>query len=170
MKLRFCPATAVVVAASLLAPVARGTVLVYEGFHPADYNNVSASGNVEANTTFTAGHTVGIASSGWNKMNGTQIRVFGSDFGLALPQSMTDAGFTAIGGSIGLNPANNNTGMRAMNHALVSNTLKVGSGTNLHVRMLLNLESAAAGKLSAMAAPTSNGGNYFGAGFTQSDG
>ena len=112
----------------LLGTVANATVLVYEGFHPADYNNVAAGSHLQANTTFTAGHTIGIASSGWNNMNGSQIRVFGENFGLALPQSMTDGGFTAIGGSIGLNPSSNNADMRAMNHALASGVLNAFAG------------------------------------------
>ena len=98
----------------------QGTVLVYEGFHPEDYGNVAAGSNVAASDpTFTAGHTIGIASSKWNKMSGTQIRVFGSNFGLELPQVMTDFGFAAIGGSIGCNPASNKSEMRAMNFSAV---------------------------------------------------
>ena len=97
-------------------------------------------------------------------MNGTQIRVFGSDFGLDLPQSMMDAGFTALGGSIGCNPSSNNGDMRAMNHALASKVLNVTDGT-LYVRMLVNLESAAAGKLSARSALVGNDGNYYACGF-----
>ena len=154
-----------VVLAALLAPAARGTVLVYDGFHPADYNNVAAGVHVQASTTFAAGHTTGIGSSGWSGMGGTQIRVFGENYGLALPSKMTDAGFTALGGSIGCNPSSNNADMRAMNHALASNALKASAGTNLYVRMLLNVDATAAGKLSAMSAPASSSGKYFGAGF-----
>ena len=55
MKLRFLLAATALLSA--LAPAARGTVLVYDGFHPADYNNVPADGNNQVNTTFTAGHT-----------------------------------------------------------------------------------------------------------------
>jgi hypothetical protein len=163
MKLRFLPA--VVTLLSLLAPAAHGTVLVYEGFHPADYNNVAATGNIEASTTFTAGHTIGIASSKWNKMNGTQIRVFGENYGLALPQAMTDFGFTATGGSIGCNPSSDNTDMRAMNHALASGALHASAGTNLYVRMLLNLDATAAGKLTARSSLVGNAGNYYACGF-----
>jgi hypothetical protein len=162
MKLRFLPAVATLLA--LLAP-ARGEVLVYEGFHPADYNNVAANGNIEASTTFTAGHTIGIASSKWNKMSGTQIRVFGENFGLAIPQAMTDFGFTAIGGSIGCNPSSDNSTMRAMYHTLASGALHASAGTNLYVRMLLNLDANAAAKLTARSALVGNAGNYYACGF-----
>ncbi len=153
-----------ILSAVLVAFASHGTVLVYEGFHPADYGNVSASGNVQANTTFTAGHTIGFSTSGWSGMSGTQVRIFGENFGLALPQTMTDAGFTAIGGSIGLNPSNNNAGMRAMNHALASKVLNLTDGT-LHVRMLVNLESAAAARLTARSTLVGNDGNYYACGF-----
>ena len=96
----------------------QGEVLVYEGFHPEDYNNVSASGNVQANTTFKTNHTIGISTSGWNGMNGTKVRVFGENFGLEFPQKMKDAGFAAIGGSVGMDPSDNNGKMRAMYHSL----------------------------------------------------
>ena len=158
--------------AVLVAFASRGTVLVYEGFHPADYNNVGSGSNVAAgDATFTAGHTTGIASGKWSKMNGTQIRVFGENYGLALPSAMTDAGFTAHGGSIGCNPASNNTDMRAMSHTLVTGTLKAVAGTTLYVRMLLNVDATAAGKLIAVGTPpVGTSGNYYGCGFTQSDG
>ena len=155
-----------ILSAVLVAFASHGTVLVYEGFHPADYNNVAAGGNVQANTTYTAGHTTGFGSSGWSGMGGTQIRVFGENYGLTLPSIMTDAGFTAIGGAIGLNPSSNSADMRAMHHALASNTLKASAGTTLYVRMLLNVDATAAGKLSAVSAPpTGTSGNYFGCGF-----
>ena len=162
MKLRFLPAVPLLL--SLLAPAARGEVLVYEGFHPADYNNVAADDHIQANTTFTANHTVGISSSKWSSMNGTQVRVFGENFGLALPQTMMDAGFTAIGGAIGCNPKSDNSEMRAMNHALASKVLNVTSGT-LYVRVLVNLDSAAAGKLTARSELVGNAGNYYACGF-----
>jgi len=156
-------------AAFLCLRAGHADVLVYEGFHPADYGNVAADGNVQANTPFSAGHTIGFAATGWNGMNGTQVRVFGENYGLALPQAMTDAGFAATGGSVGLNPGSNSSEMRAMNHALASDALKTNSAT-LYFRMLLNLDSVAAGKLSASSAPSSAAGRYFGCGFTQSDG
>ena len=152
------------------ALLAHGEILVYEGFHPADYGNVFANGNVAAgDATFTAEHTVGIASAKWDKMNGTQIRIFGADFGLALPSVMTDAGFTPTGGAIGCNPSSNNSDMRAMYHTLASGALNASAGTTLYVRMLLNVDATAAGKLSATAAPAGNAGNYYGFGFTQAD-
>ena len=143
----------------------QGEVLVYDGFHSADYNNVAADKNVEASTTFTAGHTIGIGSSKWNKMSGTQIRVFGENYGLSIPQAMADFGFTAIGGSIGCNPGSNNSQMRAMYHALDSGALHASAGTNLYVRMLLNLDANAAGKLTARDELVTNAGNYYACGF-----
>lgn len=143
----------------------QGEVLVYDGFHSADYNNVAADKNVEASTTFTAGHTIGIGSSKWNKMSGTQIRVFGENYGLSIPQAMTDFGFTAIGGSIGCNPGSDNSQMRAMYHALNSGALHASAGTNLYVRMLLNLDANAADKLTARDELVTNAGNYYACGF-----
>ena len=165
MKRKILPAILCAIAALCLISTARATVLVYEGFHPEDYNNVSSNGNIQANTTFTANHTVGISSSKWNSMNGTQIRVFGEDFGLALHQTMIDAGFAAIGGSIGCNPNSNSSDMRAMNHALASKVLNVTNGT-LYVRVLVNLDSVAAGKLTARNELVGNAGNYYACGFS----
>ena len=164
-----CPMLAFRLSALVLFAAAafstQGEVLVYDGFHSADYNNVAADKNVEASTTFTAGHTIGIGSSKWNKMSGTQIRVFGEDYGLSIPQAMTDFGFTAIGGSIGCNPGSNNSQMRAMYHALNSGALHASAGTNLYVRMLLNLDAKAAGKLTARDELVTNAGNYYACGF-----
>ena len=149
---------------ALLAPVARGTVLVYEGFHPADYNNVAAGGSVTASDPTPAGnYTIGVSTAKWNAMGGSQIQVFGSNYGLSLPAVMTAAGFSVVGGSIGLNPVNNSSDHRAMSHALAANVLKVSSGT-LYVRMLLNLDSTAAGKLAGGATLAEKGGGYFGFG------
>ena len=164
-----CPMLAFRLSALVLFAAAafstQGEVLVYDGFHSADYNNVAADKNVEASTTFTAGHTIGIGSSKWNKMSGTQIRVFGENYGLSIPQAMTDFGFTAIGGSIGCNPGSNNSQMRAMYHALNSGALHASAGTNLYVRMLLNLDAKAAGKLTARDELVTNAGNYYACGF-----
>ena len=53
-----------------------------------------------------------------------------------------------------------------MRHALAENkTLAAGAGTNLYVRMLLNLDSTAAGKLVAGDNLENKSGGYFGAGF-----
>ncbi len=143
----------------------RATVLVYEGFHPADYNNVAAGGNVTASDpTPTGTNTIGVSTAKWNAMGGSQIKVFGENYGLALPTAMTDAGFTAQGGSIGLNPGSANKAHRAMSHNLVANTLKVSSGT-LYFRMLLNLDAKAAGQLNAGASLSQKDGGYFGFGF-----
>ena len=143
----------------------QGTVLVYEGFHPEDYNNVAASDNVQANTTFKTNHTIGISTSGWNGMSGTKVRVFGENFGLAFPQKMTDAGFAAIGGSVGMSPSDNNGTMRSMYHSLATGVLHASAGTNLYVRMLVNLESAAGARLTKRNKLVANDGNYYACGF-----
>ena len=52
----------------------QGEVLVYEGFHPEDYNNVAASGEVQVNTTFTAGHTIGVSTSKWGGPSGAMTK------------------------------------------------------------------------------------------------
>ena len=167
MKLRFLLAATALLSA--LAPAARGTVLVYDGFHPADYNNVPADGNNQVNTTFTAGHTVGISSSTWGGPGGAMIKVYGENYGLSFSQRMVAHGFTAIGGSVGMTPSENNAGMRAKCHNLASNVLKASAGTNLYFRVLLNVDSTAAGKLTAVSDPASASAKYFGAGFAQSD-
>ena len=76
---------------------------------------------------------------------------------------MTASGFTATGGAIGLNPSNNDGALRAMYHDLATDALKVSSGS-LYVRMLLNLDSTAAAKLSAGETLTNKSGGYFGLG------
>ena len=45
MNRRMLPAIFCAVAVLCLISTARATVLVYEGFHPEDYNNVAAGGN-----------------------------------------------------------------------------------------------------------------------------
>ena len=152
---------------------AQGTVLVYEGFHTNDYGKVSATGNKTASDcTLTGNYTTGVTygSNGkWAAQNGSQIKVFGANYGLGLPKVMTDAAFTAVGGSIGLNPSENSTALRAMYHNLVSQTLNVSSGT-LYFRMLLNIDSADAGKLAKKAALSNADGGYFGFGFCTGSG
>ena len=163
--------SAILCAAAALCslPAARATVLVYEGFHPEDYNNVAAGGNVTASDcTLTGNNTTGVtygstAANKWNGMGGTQIKVYGESYGLALPSVMTGAGFTAHGGSIGTNPGGNDSQLRAMRHALASEVLKVSEG-KLYVRMLLNIDSKAAGKLSSNDAFSDTSGGYYGFG------
>ena len=163
--------SAILCAAAALCSIstARATVLVYEGFHPEDYNNVAAGGNVTASDcTLTGTNTTGVtygstAANKWNGMGGTQIKVYGENYGLALPSVMTGAGFTAHGGSIGTNPEGNDSQLRAMRHALASEVLKVSEG-KLYVRMLLNIDSKAAGKLSFNDALSDASGGYYGFG------
>ena len=167
MNRRMLPAIFCAVAALCSIPAAHAEVLVYEGFHPEDYSNVAADKNVQANGhTATGNHTIGVSTASWSGMGGTMVRVFGANFGLALPSEMTTAGFSAVGGAVGLNPSQNNAEFRAMRHQLADDKpLAAGAGTNLYVRMLLNLDSTAAGKLVAGDKLENKSGGYFGAGF-----
>jgi hypothetical protein len=153
------------IACALAAPEARGNVLVYEGFHPADYNNVGDNTQMTPNANVSNNHSVGFKAGNW-AMNGSQPKVYGANFGLALPAAMTAANFSTVGGSIGLNPDNNHSDLRSTSHDLVSGKLNVSTGT-LYVRMLLNLDSKAAGKLVAGASLARKSGSYFGFGLTQ---
>ena len=167
MNRRILPAILCAIAALCSISAARATVLVYEGFHSEDYSNVAADKNVQANGhTATGDHTIGVSTESWSGMGGTMVRVFGANFGLDLPSEMTTAGFSAVGGAVGLNPSQNNAEFRAMRHPLADNkTLAAGAGTNLYVRMLLNLDSTAAEMLAAGDKLENKNGGYFGAGF-----
>lgn len=167
MNRRMLPAIFCAVAVLCSIPAAHAKVLVYEGFHSEDYSNVAADKNVQANGhTATGNHTIGVSTASWSGMGGTMVRVFGANFGLALPPEMTTAGFSAVGGAVGLNPSQNNAEFRAMRHPLADNkTLAAGAGTNLYVRMLLNLDSTAAEMLAAGDKLENKNGGYFGAGF-----
>ena len=152
--------------ASVLAAFSvRAEVLVYEGFHSADYNNVGDNTQMTPNANVSNNHSVGFKAGNW-AMNGSQPRVYGANFGLALPAAMAAANFSTVGGSIGLNPDNNHSDLRSTSHDLVSGKLNVSTGT-LYVRMLLNLDSNAAGKLVAGASLARKSGGYFGFGLTQ---
>ena len=169
LKSRFArglfPLVAALLAFALAAPDARGNVLVYEGFHPADYNNVGDNTQMTpSDANVTGDHTVGLATGAW-QMNGSQPKVYGTSRGLVLPSAMTDAGFAVLGGSIGLNPGENNKVLRSTSHGLVDGTLNVSSGT-LYVRALLNLDSKAATKLDAGESLAQKDGGYFGFGLT----
>ena len=147
--------------------IAQATVLVYEGFNPADYKNVEAGGNVGAHEGKTTGeYTIGLTQSSWNRMNGTQIRVFGENRGLTLSEYMISKGFAHQGGSIALNPFSNSSDLRSMYHTLETDVLKVADG-KLYVRMLLNIDEKAAGKLKQQSGVNQVSGGYFGCGFTQ---
>ena len=158
-------ATFLAVAFALTGGIAHAKVLVYEGFHSADYNNVGANTQMTPNANVSNNHSVGFAAGNW-AMNGSQPKVYGANFGLALPTAMTSANFSTVGGSIGLNPDSNHSDLRSTSHDLVSGKLNVSTGT-LYVRMLLNLDSKAAGKLVAGASLARKSGGYFGFGLTQ---
>lgn len=158
-------ATFLAVAFALTGGMAHAKVLVYEGFHPADYNNVDDNTQMTpSDANVTGDHTVGLATGAW-QMSGSQPKVYGTSRGLVLPSAMTDAGFAVLGGSIGLNPGENNKALRSTSHGLVDGTLNVSSGS-LYVRALINLDSKAATKLDAGESLAQKDGGYFGFGLT----
>ena len=165
MKLRFLPAVAIPL--SLLAPAARGTVLVYEGFHQGDWTGITATGSQQIHKATTTGdYSTGFtAGSKWSMADSTtQILVSGTDDGLSLPAVMTAKGFTTCGGAAQSNPGQNNAEHRGGRHDFASNTLKVSSGT-LYVRALVRLTAPAAAQLASVATPAGNAnGSYFGFG------
>ena len=82
------PLMAALFACALAAPSALGGVLVYEGFHPSDYNSVVDNVQMTpSGANVTGDHTVGIATGAWH-MNGSIPKVYGTNFGLALPTEM----------------------------------------------------------------------------------
>ena len=153
------------VAFALTGGMAHAKVLVYEGFHKTDYNNVGDNTQMTPDANVSNNHSVGFKAGNW-AMNGSQPKVYGANFGLALPSAMTAANFPAVGGSIGFNPGNNSSDLRSTSHDLVSGKLNVSTGT-LYVRMLLNLDSKAADKLVAGDSLARKSGGYFGFGLTQ---
>ena len=155
------------VAALCSISTARGTILVYEGFHQGDWTGITATGSQQINKATTTGNystgfTVG---SKWSMADSTtQISVSGTDYGLSLPAVMTAKGFTTCGGAAQCNLGSDNNELRGGRHDFSSNTLKVSSGT-LYVRALLRLTAPAAAKLNSVATPASNAnGSYFGFG------
>ena len=144
------------VAALCSISTARGTILVYEGFHQGDWTGITATGS----QTIQDGTTTGNYSSGfavgskWSMAdNTTQISVSG-----------TAKGFTTCGGAAQCNPGQNSSELRGGRHDFASNTLKVSSGT-LYVRALVRLTASAAAKLNSVATPDGNAdGSYFGFG------
>lgn len=88
MKRAYTTLSTALIACAFAAPDARGNVLVYEGFHPADYNNVGDNTQMTpSGANVTGDHTVGIATGAWH-MNGSIPKVYGTNFGLALPTEM----------------------------------------------------------------------------------
>ena len=155
---------------ALLAPAARGTVLVYEGFHEGDWTGITATGGQQLQNGKTTGnYTTGFAvNSKWSVADTTtQLSVSGTDYGLSLPAIMTAKGFATCGGAVQCNPSGNNSQLRGGCHAFTNNTLKVSSGT-LYVRALLRLTSSAAAKLYSVSAPGNSDGAYFGFGLSGS--
>ncbi len=161
------PILHLVVFAALLAPAARGTVLIYEGFHQGDWTGITATGSQQIHKATTTGNysTGFTAGSKWSMADSTtQIYVSGTDDGLSLPAIMTAKGFTTCGGAAQCNTGSNNSQLRGGRHDFASNTLKVSSGT-LYLRALLRLTAPAAAKLTSVATPAGNAdGSYFGFG------
>ena len=164
------PTTRIVVAgaiATMLFAAVRAELIVYEGFSATDYGiKEDADATTLNSMTVVGADNVGFtAQTSWSGMGGSQIKVYGSLLGLDYPQCMKDEGFTAVGGSCGTNPDASNGEMRAMNHTLAANTLKLSEGT-LAMSMLVNADATALGKLSAKT--DLSGGSYYGFGVCQS--
>ena len=161
-------ATFLAALSALVGSTARAEVLVYEGFHPEDYNNVTAAAaqNLCANNvSLTGTHTTGFdAKTRWTGA-GTQICAYGANLGLDIPAIMCSAGFSAIGGAAGCNPGSNATEHRSAYHALANGNAFATSGTSLFVRMLVNVDSSAAEKLAKKDALSNASGGYYGCGF-----
>ena len=144
---------------------ARATVLVYEGFHAADYGNKTGSNSTTASNGNTTGdYTVGVALGGWSANGTSTVRVTGPANGLALPGAMTDAGFTAVGCAIGMSTESTKNTMKCMYHNLTEGALGVSSGT-LYFRMLLAVDPKTAQVLVAGESLAEKAGGYYGFGF-----
>ena len=153
------------VAALCSIPAAHAKVLVYEGFHAADYGNKTGSNSTTASNGNTTGdYTVGVALGGWSANGTSTVRVTGPANGLALPEAMTDAGFTAVGCAIGMSTESKNTKMKCMYHNLTEGALGVSSGT-LYFRMLLAVDPKTAQVLAAGESLAEKDGGYYGFGF-----
>ncbi len=142
-------------------------VLVYEGFDAADYD-LKADSHETLSSRSLAKQTVaiGTSTSNWGAMGGSQVKVFGPDYGLDFPQDMKDIGFTARGGSVGLNWKENNASqLRAMYHTLATDVLKVSSG-KLYFRELLAIQANCAARLYQKDSLTTGDGSHYGFGFT----
>ena len=144
---------------------ANSEVLVYEGFDATEYS-LSATTVKDLTTALKSPYgSIGVVSSNWEGMGGTQPKVFGTDFGLDFPREMKDQGFAARGGSAGMNPGTNSSDFRAQRHALKTDVMKVSDG-KLYLRVLLNVDEAAAGKLSAKDEVKNASGGYYGFGLS----
>ena len=167
MNRQILPAILCAAAALCSISTARGTILVYEGFHEGDWTDITATDSQTIqNGTTTGNYSSGFAvGSKWSMAdNTTQISVSGTDYGLALPAVMAAKGFTTCGGAAQCNPGQNSSELRGGRHDFASNTLKVSSGT-LYVRALVRLTASAAAKLNSVATPDGNAdGSYFGFG------
>ena len=165
MNRRILPAILCAIAALCSLPAARATVLVYEGFHAADYGNKTGSDSTTASNGNTTGdYTVGVALGGWSANGTSTVRVTGPDNGLALPTVMTDAGFTAVGCAIGMSTESAKNPMKCMYHNLTEGALGVSSGT-LYFRMLLAVDPKTAQVLVAGESLAEKDGGYYGFGF-----
>ena len=150
-----------------LASGAQAKVLVYEGFDATDYSLTTDScETISGRSLENQTAAIGTSKANWGAMGGSQIKVFGTDYGLDFPQDMKDIGFTARGGSIGLNWKESSASqLRAMYHALAPDVLKVSSGT-LYFRELLAIQQNCADRLYQNDSLTTGDGSHYGFGFT----
>ena len=145
---------------------AHSEVLVYEGFDATEYGLNATSHDTATKALKDPRASIGVSTGAWAGMGGSQVKVFGTDYGLDFPQDMKDVNFMARGGSIGFNwKENNSSQLRAMNHALAANVLKVTSG-KLYFRELLLIDSNSAARLNQKDALATGDGSHYGFGFT----
>ena len=145
---------------------ANAEVLVYEGFDATEYGLNATSHDTATKALKDPRTSIGVSTGAWSGMGGSQVKVFGTDYGLDFPQDMKDVNFTARGGSIGFNfKENNSSQLRAMNHALAKDVLKVSSG-KLYFRELLLIDANSAARLSKKDTLTTGDGSHYGFGFT----
>ena len=150
-----------------LASGAQAKVLVYEGFDATDYSlKTDTHDTLSSMSLANQTAAIGTSTANWGAMSGSQIKVFGTDYGLDFPQDMKDVGFTARGGSVGFNwKEGNSSELRAMYHALATDVLKVSSGT-LYFRELLAIQKNCADRLYQNDSLTTGDGSHYGFGFT----
>lgn len=110
-------ATFLAALSALNCGTARAEVLVYEGFHQGDWPGITDTASQQIN--HSKAKTSGDYSTGFDKNsswqvsdNTTQISVSGTNYGLSLPDIMTQNGFTTCGGAAQFNPSMNSSDQR----------------------------------------------------------
>ena len=155
------------VATAVVAFPARAKVLVYEGFHTSDYGLKDTSGGDLGGKGVTGKYTVGIKTPNANwtcSSNSVDFKVVGYNYGLPLPDVMTNAGFSVVGGAVETDHDKNSAEIRSAYHSLVANTFNVSSG-KLYFRMIVRASVGFTDKLAPGANFSNSGCSYAGFGF-----